>query len=93
MHNKGIVLKNKVIQMLQAMPGGRYHFTIAKIFCNSYILSSMLSSSAQLELERLVQVDEMWINQLMDCSSSVSKNLIYLELAILLSPYYTTTTY
>ena len=89
MRNKGIGLKNKVIQMLEAMPGGKYHFVIAKILRNSYILSSILSSSevwygvTQIELERLEQVDEMWIKDLMECSSSVPKELLYLELAIL----------
>ena len=37
MRNKGIGLKNKVIQMLEAMPAGKYHFLIAKIIpriCN-----------------------------------------------------------
>ena len=88
MRNKGIGLKNKVIQMLEAMPGGRYHFIIAKIFQNSYILSSILSSSevwygiTQVELERLEQVDEIWMKELMECSSSVPRDLLYLELGI-----------
>ena len=34
MRKKGIGLKNKVIQMLEAMPGGKYHFLIAKIIRN-----------------------------------------------------------
>ena len=74
--------------MLEAMPGGRYHFTIEKIFRNSYILSCILSSSevwygiTQAELERLEQVDEMWMRELMECSRSVPRDLLYLELAI-----------
>ena len=89
MRNKGIGLKNKVIQMLESMPGGKYHFVIAKIFRHSYILSSILSSSEvwygtiQAELDKLEQVDEMWIREVMDCSSSVPKDLLYLELSIL----------
>ena len=88
MRNKGNGLKNKVIQMLETMPGGRYHFIIEKIFRNSYILSSILSSSevwygiTQVELERLEQVDEMWMKELMECSSSVPRDLLYLELGI-----------
>ena len=75
--------------MLESMPGGKYHFVIAKIFRNSYSLSSILSSSEvwygtiQAELDKLEQVDEMWIRELMDCSSSVPKDLLYLELSIL----------
>ena len=59
MRNKGIGLKKKVIQMVEAMPVGWYHFAIDKVFRNSYILSSILSSSevwygiTQVKLERL----------------------------------------
>ena len=42
LRNKGIGLKNKVIQMLNTMPGGIYHFEISVIFRNAYIISSML---------------------------------------------------
>ena len=45
LRNKGIGLKNKVIQMLNTMPGGIYHFEISVIFRNAYIISSMLSNS------------------------------------------------
>ena len=89
MWNKGIGLKNKVIQMLEAVLGGKFNFIIAKILRNSYILSSILSSSEVWygvtiqELERLEQVDEMWMKDLMNCSSLVPKDLLYLELAIL----------
>ena len=33
------------MQMLEAMPGGKFHFVIAKILRNWHILSSILSSS------------------------------------------------
>ena len=54
------------------MPGGQFHFEIGKILRNSYIISSILSSSevwygvTQDELEQLEQVDEMWIRNLME---------------------------
>ena len=35
MRNKGIGLQNKVIQMLETMPGGKFYFVIAKILSNS----------------------------------------------------------
>ena len=71
------------------MTGGKYHLVLAIIFRNSYILSSILSSSevwygtTQAELDKLEHVDKMWIRELMDCSSSVPKDLLYLELYIL----------
>ena len=51
--------------MIEAMPGGQFHFEIAIIYRNSYLISSMLSSSevwygiTQAEIEQLEQVDEM----------------------------------
>ena len=89
MRNKGIGIKNKVIQMLEEMPGGIFHFSIAIIYRNSYLISSILSSSevwygvTKAEIEQLEQVDEMLIRELMKCSSSVAKDLLYLELGIL----------
>ena len=71
------------------MPGGKYHFEVAVILRNSYLISSILSSSevwygvTKVEWEQLEQVDEMWIRNLFECSSSVPKELLYLELGIL----------
>ena len=45
LRNKGIGMKNKVIQMLSTMPGGMFHFEIAVIFRNSYIISTILTNS------------------------------------------------
>ena len=87
--NKGIGLQNNVVQMLTTMPGGKFHFEIAKIYRNAYIISSMLSSSeiwygvTKQELEKLEQVDEMFLRNLMECSYSVPKDLLYLELGVL----------
>ena len=43
----------------------------------------MWYDTKQAELEKLEQLDEMWIRDLMDGSSSVLKALLYLELSIL----------
>ena len=75
--------------MMETMQGGKYHYEIAKNLRNSYLLSSILSSSevwygvTQNEIDQLKQVDEMLIRNLMDCSSSVPKDLLYLELGII----------
>ena len=45
MRNKGIGIMNRVIQMLEEMPGGIFHFSIDIIYRNSYLISSILSSS------------------------------------------------
>ena len=66
MRNKGIGIKNRITQMLEEMPGGIYHFSIAIIYRNSYLISSILSSSevwydvTKADIEQLEQVDE-WL--------------------------------
>ena len=70
------------------MPGGKYHFEIAIILRNAYLISSILSNSevwyglTQSNYEQLEQTDEMWMRDLFSCSSSVSKDLLYLELGL-----------
>ena len=88
MKNKGIGIQNKLIQMLQTMPGGQYHFQIAVIYCNAYLISSILASSevwygvTQVEYEQLESVDEIWMKNLFQCSSCVAVDLLYLELGV-----------
>ena len=88
MRNKGIGLQNKVIQMLETMPGGKFHFVIAKILRNSLVISSILSSSevwygvTTEELRQLEEVDEIWMRKLLDCSYNVPRDLLFLELEI-----------
>ena len=85
MRNKGIVIQNKLIQMLKTMSGGIFHFQIAVIYRNAYLISSILSSSevwygvTQTEYEQLESVDEIWMKNLFSCSSSVQIGLLYLE--------------
>ena len=87
--NKGIGIQNKIVQMLETMPGGQFHFEIAIIYRNSYLISSILSSSevwygvTKQEIEQLEQIDEMLVRNFMNCSFSVPKDLLYLELGIL----------
>jgi hypothetical protein len=89
LRNKGIGLQNKIVQILSAISAGKFHFEMAIILRNSLLISSILSSSETwygltlAEIVRLEQVDEMlWLN-ILECSSSVPRNLIYLELGIL----------
>ena len=64
---------------------GEFNFKIGQILRNSYIISSILLSSevwygvTQEELEQLEQVDEMWIRNLMECSSFVPRDLLILN--------------
>ena len=88
LRNKGIGIQNKIIQMLEKMPGGQYHFEIAVILRNALLISSILTNSevwygvTQVDTEQLEQIDEMWIRNLFECSRNVPKDLLYLELGI-----------
>ena len=88
LRNKGIGIQNKIITMLERMPGGPYHFEIAVILRNALLISSILSNSevwyglTKLEIEQLEQIDEMWIRNLFDLSRNVPKDLLYLEVGL-----------
>ena len=66
------------------MQGGEFHFQIAVIYINSYLISSILSSSevwyeiTQAEYEQLESVDEMWMTNLFGCSICVTTEVLYL---------------
>ena len=45
LRNKGIGIQNNIIEMLERMPGGEFHFQIAVILRNSLLISSILSNS------------------------------------------------
>ena len=88
LRNKGIGIQNNIIEMLERMPGGEFHFQIAVILKNSLLISSILSNSevwygfTKEEAKQLEQVDEMWIRNLFDLSRNVPRDLLYLELGL-----------
>ena len=70
LRNKGIGIQNKIIQMLDKMPGGVFHFEIAEILRNALLISSIISNSetwyglTQIETDQLEQIDEMLLQNL-----------------------------
>ena len=86
--NKGIGIQNKIIQMLDHMPAGMFHFEVAIILRNAYLISSILSSSEiwydmkQHEYDQLEYVDQILIKNLFNCSNSVPSDLLFLELGL-----------
>ena len=86
--NKGIGIQNKVIQMLEHMPAGIFQFEVAVILRNAYLISSMLCSSevwygvTQEEYEDLEKIDIMLFKNLVECSSSVPSELVFLEFGL-----------
>ena len=88
LRNKGIGIQNKIIDMLERMPGGPYHFKIAVILRNALLISSILTNSevwyglTKVDIEQLEQIDEMWVRNLFDLSRNVPKDLLYLEVGL-----------
>ena len=80
---------NIIESILKNVPGGRFHFDIAIILRYSYLISSMLSCSevwydvTESELRKLEQTDEKLLCKILNCSSQVTNEMLYLELGIL----------
>ena len=61
--NKGRGMVNTITNILNNMPGGKYHFELEVIFRNAYLISSMLSCCevwyhiTENEMRKLEQVD------------------------------------
>ena len=86
---KGIGMKNKIKTILEHRPGGKYHFEIAVILRNAFLISSMISSSevwyniTENEYRQLERTDETLIREIFNCSSQVTHEMLYLELGVL----------
>ena len=80
---------DKIIQILQNIPGGVHHFEIAMIFRSSYLLSSILSNSevcygvTKADIDLLEQVDIMLLQEIAECSRSTPHDLYYLEFGVI----------
>ena len=89
LRNKGIGIKNKIVQILQNIPGGVYNFDIAMIFRSSYLLSSILSNSevwygvTKADIELLEQVNIMLLQKISEFSRSTPHDLYHLEFGVI----------
>ena len=87
--NKGSGMTNTIESIMKNVPVGRFHFKIAIVLRNSYLISSMLSCSevwynvTEAELRKLEQTDEKLLCKILNCSSQVTNEMLYLELGIL----------
>ena len=74
---------------MSAVSAGKFHFEMALFLRNSYLISRILSSSevwygvTEADLRKLERIDEMLWSNILECSSSVPGDLIYLELGLL----------
>lgn len=89
LRNKGIGIKNKIVNILTNIPGGPFHFETAMIFRSAYLLSSILSNSevwysvTKHEIEVLDKLDEMLLSEIVECSRNVQRELLYLEFGLI----------
>ena len=86
---RGTGMSNKIIEMLKHVTGGKNHFKIAMIFRNAYIISTMLASSeawynvSKEDIKKLEKIDKIYLKDMVQCSSQVNRELIYLELGVM----------
>ena len=87
--NKGIGLVNKIQTTLIITPGGKYHFELAVILRNAILISSILSCSEtwysiqEVEYRKLEQIDETLMKKMLNCSSQIPHEVLYLELGLM----------
>ena len=82
-------MSKKILEMLNHVPGEKFHFEIAIIFRNAYIISTMLASSEAWYnvSKKLEKVDKTYLKGVVQCSSQVNRELIYLELGVMSIKY------
>ena len=86
---KGSGMVNTIESIISNVPGGKFHFEIAVIMRNAYLISSMLSCSetwynvTENDLRKLEQVDESLMRKIFNCSSQVTSEILSLELGLL----------
>ena len=86
---KGKGMTDKIENILKNNPGGSFHFEIAIMLRNAYLISSMLSCSEiwydlkEEDLRKLEQCDENLLRKILNCSNQVPFVVMYLELCVL----------
>ena len=80
---------NTIENIIKNVPGGKYHFEIAVMMRNAYLISSMLSCCevwydvTEWELRKLEQTDEKLLRKILNCSSQVTIEMLSMELGLL----------
>ena len=86
---KGVGMVNIIENIITNVPGGQFHFKIAVMMRNAYLISSMLSCCkvcydvTEWELRKLEQTDEKLLRIILNCSSQVTTEMLSLELGLL----------
>ena len=86
--NKAIGIINQIMQILETVYFGKYHFEVAMILRSSMLLSSLLLNSEawvnlkEKDIRCLEQSDEILLGKVLDCEANTSNIAKYLELGI-----------
>ena len=86
--NKGRGMIENIMGILNHTPGGIFHFELAIMMRNAYLISSMLSccevwyNLSEWELRKLEQTDEMLLRKVLDCSYQITSEMLSLELGL-----------
>ena len=86
--NKAIGIINQIMEILQSVFFGKYHFEVAMVLRSSLLLSSLLLNSeawvnySEKNVRSLEQTDEILLSKILECDSNTSNVMKYLDLGI-----------
>ena len=86
--NKGLGIINQIMQILESVLFGKYHFEVAMVLRSSLLLSSILLNSEawvnlkEKDVRALEQTDEILLSRILGCDSNTSNVFKYLELGV-----------
>ena len=86
--NKSIGIINQIMEILNSVYFGKFHFEVALILRSSLLLSStLLNSEAWVNLSNsnirsLEQIDETLLSRILECEPNTSNAMKYLELGL-----------
>ena len=87
--NQGLATINQIISMLNMTSLGHYYFEIALILRESILVSKLLFNSevwynlSNKQIEKLEQIDEIYLRRILNCSKTTPKVGIYLECGVI----------
>ena len=86
--NRGIGVVNQVMNILEEICFGKYHFQVAMILRNSLLISSLLTNAeawynlSNAEISELEKTDEGLLRKVLECPISTPREMLYLELGV-----------
>ena len=87
--NQGLATINQIISMLNMTSLGHYYFEIALILRESILVSKLIFNSevwynlSNKQIEKLEQIDEIYLRKILNCPKTTPKVGIYLECGVM----------